>query len=253
MPSTPTICSFERVIPMIYAYTHPDVPAHQGWTKIGYTEKQTVKARIRQQNQTSDIPWELLWQDNAMYKDGSGEYFTDHDFHHYLEFQRGVRRKPKTEWFQIDGEDSHECFNSFASRKVPAAKTGFSYTLRAEQNAAVKMTMEYFKDGGTEFLWNAKPRFGKTLTAYDLIQRMDFQKVLIVTNRPSIANSWVDDFLKFVAWRDRLCFVSYIEVMRRHPVAMSREEYLSFQQFEAPDEQKGMIAFESLQGLKDSV
>ena len=75
--NSPNIHSFERVVPMIYAYTHPDVPAHQGWSKIGYTEKQSVHDRIEQQNHTSDIPWELLWQDNAMYKDGTGQYFTD--------------------------------------------------------------------------------------------------------------------------------------------------------------------------------
>ena len=84
MMNSPNIHSFERVVPMIYAYTHPDVPAHQGWSKIGYTEKQSVHDRIEQQNHTSDIPWELLWQDNAMYKDGTGQYFTDHDFHRYF-------------------------------------------------------------------------------------------------------------------------------------------------------------------------
>lgn len=53
--NTPNIRSFEQVVPMIYAYSHPDYIPHQGWTKIGYTEKQTVEERVRQQHQTSDI------------------------------------------------------------------------------------------------------------------------------------------------------------------------------------------------------
>ncbi len=88
------IQSFSRVVPMIYAYNTPGIPYHDGWTKIGYTEKQTVSQRIRQQTQTAGIRWELAWQDNAMYKDGSGFYFTDHDFHAFLESEAGGRGNP---------------------------------------------------------------------------------------------------------------------------------------------------------------
>ena len=83
------IQSFQRVIPMIYAYQTPGIPYHEGWTKIGYTEKQDVRRRIEQQTHTAGIRWELCWMDNAMYKDGSGQYFTDHEFHDYLE---GVKK-----------------------------------------------------------------------------------------------------------------------------------------------------------------
>ena len=37
---------------------------------------------------------------------------------------------------------------------------------------------------------------------------MGLSKVLIVTNRPSIANSWAEDFKKFIDWRGELSFVS---------------------------------------------
>ncbi len=49
MTETAKIKSFSRVVPMIYAYNTPGIPYHDGWTKIGYTEKQTVEQRIRQQ------------------------------------------------------------------------------------------------------------------------------------------------------------------------------------------------------------
>ena len=75
---------YRPIIPMIYAYTTPEIKRHQGWTKIGYTDKQTVPQRIAEQVHTADVEIKLLWQDNAIYKDGSGKSFTDHDFHRYL-------------------------------------------------------------------------------------------------------------------------------------------------------------------------
>ena len=252
MMAAPNIRSFTRVIPMIYAYTHPDFPPHRGWTKIGYTEKQSVNDRIKQQHHTADIPWRLLWADNAMYKDGSGEYFTDRDFHAYLETEAGAERKQGTEWFHLDGETSEKYFNRFARRQSADPESErLTYALRREQEEAVGMTKAYFDKGGKKFLWNAKPRFGKTLSTYDLIMRMGFQKVLIVTNRPSIANSWAEDFNKFIGWRGELCFVSDTDSLRGKPGVLSRDEYVG--SLFAPGKDCGMVAFESLQGLKGSI
>ena len=245
---TSRIQSFKRVVPMIYAYQTPGVTYHEGWTKIGYTEKQEVDTRINQQTHTSGIRWELCWQDNAIYKDGSGQYFTDHDFHEYLEGIKRVKREPGTEWFQIDGDTSQLYFQKFASRKEEKPIDGSTYRLREEQQYAVDKTKTFFKGGGTEFLWNAKPRFGKTLTAYDLVVQMGFTNVLIVTNRPSIANSWADDFRKFIGWQHKLAFVSDTDALKDKPGVLSREEYIK-----SLKKYKGMVAFESLQGIKGSV
>lgn len=242
------IQSFQRVIPMIYAYQTPGIPYHEGWTKIGYTEKQDVRKRIEQQTHTAGIRWELCWMDNAMYKDGSGQYFTDHEFHDYLEGVKKVSREPGTEWFQIEGDDSQSLFQKFASRRAEKPVDGSTYQLRQEQQEAVAKTKAYFKNGGTEFLWNAKPRFGKTLSAYDLVVQMGFTNVLIVTNRPSIANSWADDFRKFIGWQHKLAFVSDTDALKGKPGVLSREEFIDM-----ADQYDGMVAFESLQGLKGSV
>ena len=242
------IQSFARIVPMIYAYNTPGVSYHEGWTKVGYTERQTVEQRIEQQTHTAHIHWELAWADNAMYKDSSGEYFTDHDFHDYLESLQ-VEREPRTEWFHADGMTLLGHFQRFASRKAPVTEERHTYELRREQEAAAAMTADYFARGGTEFLWNAKPRFGKTLTAYDLICRMGFRKVLVVTNRPSIANAWAEDFQKFIAWRGELVFVSDTEALRGHAGVLSREAYMNLPNME----EVGMVAFESLQGLKGSI
>lgn len=253
MKTVDMIQPYGRIIPMIYAYTTPGVSYHEGWTKIGYTEKQTVEDRIRQQTHTADIQVKLLWRDNAIYKDGSGESFTDHDFHEYLERYKGVDRQPKTEWFHIDGKKSKDYFDEFAQRnfKVDVEK-GLSYVLRREQREAVEKTKAYFEKGGREFLWNAKPRFGKTLTSYDLIRTMGFRNTLVVTNRPSIANSWAEDFQKFIAWQTPLDFVSDTDALKGKKGVMTRDEFLDAMGHDEEHHQ-GMVAFESLQGLKGSV
>jgi hypothetical protein len=244
------IQSYKRVVPMIYAYNTPGISYHDGWTKVGYTERQTVEQRIHQQTHTANIHWVLAWKDNAMFKDGSGDYFTDHDFHDYLETEQ-VQREAGTEWFHADGGRLRAYFDAFANREVSKAKERCTYDLRREQQDAVEMTKAYFEHGGTEFLWNAKPRFGKTLTSYDLIRQMGFQKVLIVTNRPSIANSWADDFLKFIGWRNELVFVSETDALKDKPGVLSRQDYLNMEL--RSEQEHGMVAFESLQGLKGSV
>lgn len=77
------------------------------------------------------------------------------------------------------------------------------YTLRPEQHDAVTKTLAYWKshhDG--KFLWNAKPRFGKTLAAYDFAKRIQAQRILIITNRPAISDSWRRDYEEFLCDTD---------------------------------------------------
>lgn len=244
------IQSFQQVVPMIYAYNTPGISYHDGWTKIGYTEKQSVKGRIAQQTHTADIRYEIAWQDNAMYKDGSGEYFRDTDFHDFLEAEH-IKRKDKTEWFHIDGLNSLKLFNRFARRERPSDHAEHrSYELRKEQKEAVEKTKAYFEQGGKEFLWNAKPRFGKTLSSYDLIRQMHCQTVLIVTHRPAISNSWADDFRTFIAWQEPLYFVSDTDALRDNPDILTRDEYMK--RLTMDETPHGMVAFISLQDLKGS-
>ncbi|WP_251179278.1 DEAD/DEAH box helicase family protein [Adlercreutzia agrestimuris] len=258
----PHIKPMGQIVPMIYAYTTPEIERHNGWTKIGYTEAQTVEERIKQQTHTADVKWELGWKRNAQYQDGSGEYFTDKAFHGFLTGKKGVEQEAdkNNEWFHIAPPPALEYFNEFASRDYNADVAGehLDYTLREEQDDAVVDTLSYFKDGGKEFLWNAKPRFGKTLSTYDLVRRMGEKqdlpmKVMVVTNRPSIANSWAEDFYKFFGWRGNLCFVSENDAVKGKPGVLSRDEYLKLLNEKPRGEKPGMVAFESLQGLKGSM
>ncbi len=246
------IHSFNSFVRMLYAYSTPEIARHEGWLKIGDTE-QGVDKRIRQQTHTADVRFELEWKDIAMYRDDC-TYFRDHDFHDYLTEYKGVERNDHTEWFHIDGATLRQYFEEFTTRNYRQKGLHHSYKLRDEQQQAVEKTLAYLEENGGEgkFLWNAKPRFGKTLTAYDLIRRMKARNVLIVTNRPSIANSWYDDYEKYLAGQSGYRFVSDNESLRDRPGVMTRAMYLGWLR-NRDEDFAGQICFESLQGLKGSV
>lgn len=249
--------SYKSVVPMIYAYTTPGVPAHDGWTKIGYTERDVDK-RIREQTHTANIAYRLEWKKEARYTDGSEGYFDDHDFHDFLT-HHGVEREKGTEWFRIDPNKARQYFYQFAGKDLDDGYAnvpqGSTYILRKEQQEAVAQTLAYYQAGTypREFLWNAKPRFGKTLTAYDLARQMKATRVLIVTNRPSIANSWLDDFKKFIGWQTGWKFISESDSLKGKKGYISRQQYMEELDEMKNDEIKGEVAFESLQGLKGSI
>lgn len=188
---TPNIRTNHVVIPKIYAYTTPGVTYHDGWVKIGYTEADDVNVRIKQQCHTANIAWILAWQGNAVYE-GSHDTFIDKAFHAYLN-KLGYQQEAHTEWFRIGTDESRMKFYDFReNRGFVKGKPTQQYQLREDsQGEAVRKTIESFRNSPeSEYLWNAKPRFGKTLAVYDLCMKMEFRNVLVVTNRPAIADSW---------------------------------------------------------------
>ena len=238
------------VLPQIYAYTTPEITRHNGWTKIGYTE-QNVDTRLKQQMHTADVEYKLEWHGNATYED-TGETFHDTDFHGYLR-KLDIVGKPGTEWFKIEPSPAHQRFYEFRENHgiVGDALAPVEYRLRDEQERASEKTVDYahLHERG-EFLWNAKPRFGKTLTSYDFCKRIGAQKILIVTNRPAIANSWYDDYVKFVGFESGLAFISSISALQGKPYCLSREQYRKGFNNGVP---KGFIEFVSLQDLKGAI
>ena len=237
-------------IPQIYAYTTPEIARHDGWTKIGYTE-QNVDTRLKQQMHTADVEYKLEWHGNATYED-TGETFHDTDFHGYLR-KLDIVNKPGTEWFEIEPSPAHQRFYEFRENHGIVGDTlaTVEYRLRDEQERASEKTVDYahLHERG-EFLWNAKPRFGKTLTSYDFCKRIAAQKILIVTNRPAIANSWYDDYVKFVGPESGLAFISSVSTLQGKPYCLSREQYREGLNNVAP---KGFIEFVSLQDLKGAI
>lgn len=247
------ITTVKTIYPQIYAYTLPTVSENDGWIKIGYTERENIDDRIKEQTKTAAINLEYLklWSGPAKYSN-SDNWFKDSQFHSYLRRQKNIEQRPKTEWFYYNAtpNKSYDDFIDFTNYKYNQVKEQIDYTLRKEQEMAVDKTLEYAKmHKNGEFLWNAKPRFGKTLSTYDLARKLDAELVLIVTNRPAIANSWFDDFEKFIAWQTDFAFISTTDSLKDRPV-LTRSEFTN-QMLEGGKER--MIAFISLQDLKGAI
>ena len=259
----PDIKTTKQVIPVIYAYTIPNYPPLEGWTKIGETERNAGK-RMDEQTLTAGIEYKSEWNPplNAVYE-GTNEVFHDKDFHAYMQKQNIERKKGKNykgkevdlEWFKITPQDARNMLYDFrADRGIIKALGAIPYSLRDEQMEAVEQTKQYFisHDGkDPEFLWNAKPRFGKTLTAYDLCMALNAVNILIVTNRPAISNSWYDDYEKFFGPESGYYFVSETDSLKGKAGVITREKFLEIQKGDV--ECKGCIEFVSLQDLKGSV
>lgn len=245
-----------KVTPQCYAYTTPGVPAHDGWTKIGFTERD-VETRINEQTHTVGVDHKTWWHFRATYMTEPFGSFTDKDFHAYLK-KLGIARKEGTEWFQIEPNTAKSDFIDFTQNHGTVSADDntdevIPYKLRDEQNQAVQSAIDYFKSHEKgEFLWNCKPRFGKTLSAYELCKRMDATNVLIVTNRPAIANSWYQDYETFLGPQSGYLFVSNVDGIKDKKYVLSRQEYLDkLNNFN--DDLKGCIEFVSLQDLKGSI
>ncbi len=90
---------------------------------------------------------------------------------------------------------------------------------------------------------------GKTLSVYDFVKKYNAKNILIVTNRPAIANSWYDDYVKFMGSESGYLFVSDTDSLKGKPYVLARKEYVK-QNLEGI---KGCIEFLSLQDLKGSL
>ena len=246
-----------KVVPQCYAYTTPGVPSHNGWTKIGFTERD-VETRINEQTHTVGVDHKTWWHLRAAYMTEPFGTFTDKDFHAYLK-KLGISREEGTEWFRIEPNTAKSDFVDFTQNHGVVsdddADAVIPYRLRDEQNEAVEKTMAYFHSHENgEFLWNAKPRFGKTLSAYDLCKRLDATNILIVTNRPAIANSWYSDYETFFGPQSGYVFVSNVDGIKDRKYVYSREGYLDkLRDFSGDNEVKGCIEFVSLQDIKGSI
>ena len=203
-------------IPRIYAYTEPQFKntpwknnrRGYGLIKVGFTTKSAYE-RISEQfgtNKPIDNPYEILLDEVAIRNDGT--YFTDFDVHKVLE-KAGYYRFPNSEWFECTLDEVKEAIFAVKNHKTDITKRIATFKMRPEQERAVKITSEYFKkypyekEGKTpHFLWNAKMRFGKTFTSYQLAKEMGWKKVLVLTFKPAVQNSWEEDLKSHVDFND---------------------------------------------------
>ena len=137
--------------------------------------------------------------------DGKLKAFRDKSVHNVL-IRSGIKRHLfKTE---SQGQEWFETDLATAIKAIQAVKNGFSslnpkdistdnspIVFRPEQKEAIQKTISQFKTGN-RMLWNAKMRFGKTLSALEVAKRSQYSKTLIFTHRPVVSDGWFDDFGK---------------------------------------------------------
>lgn len=190
--------------PKIYAYQDSEYP---GFIKVGFTTRK-VEDRIREQYGVirPEKTYKVLWFDSAMRNDGTT--FIDKDLHKVL---KAEKFENKGEWFRCSLSDVKNAYLCVKERRKFEQQRFLDFKMRPEQVEAVNKTLEYFKkiDGeGKEnpphFLWNAKMRFGKTFTTYELAKAMNAKRVLVLTFKPAVEQAWHDDLMyhkDFEGWQ----------------------------------------------------
>lgn len=222
---------------LIYVYRINDT-AHEGILKIGEAScnagmayfafepnckelNAAAKDRIRHQTQTSGVTFELLYTEATAYMKGKNLIvFQDHDIHDIL-VRSGIKRKifdtehKANEWFYTDLET--------VKKAIAAAKEGRTslnaseittdrspVIFRPEQTEAIEKTIKQFKKSGGshQMLWNAKMRFGKTLSTLEVVKRMNYNRTLILTHRPVVDSGWFEDYGKIFYDRNDFYYFS---------------------------------------------
>ena len=186
--------------PTIYAYTLPDVPKYKGLLKVGYTSRPGT-IRIKEQGHELYLDKEILLRRSSMRPDGT--YFTDKGLggvHYYLRKNRIPN--PFGEWFRCDIKDVEKAIYAAMERRDSMTDRIYDFGMRPEQERAVNQTSDYLtafkKDPSNRgliphYLWNAKMRFGKTFTTYQLALKMGWTKVLVLTFKPAVKTAWEED------------------------------------------------------------
>ena len=194
-----------QVTPTIYAYALEGVMSHDGYIKVGYTDRD-VETRVKEQLHTSGIAYKILLKESAMRSDGS--CFRDTDVHTILR-RKGFRKfkegEDKNEWFACSISDVLSAILELRDGIVSEENRTLNFKMRPEQIIAVQKTMAYFESAkrdepnkSPKFLWNAKMRFGKTFAAYQLALKMKLKRILVLTFKPAVESAWRDDLVSHV-------------------------------------------------------
>jgi hypothetical protein len=190
----------------IYAYSIQDA-AHDSLLKIGQTTRD-VRARVAEQVRTAAIKNYRIELDEPAER-ADGTTFSDYDVRTAL-----VRRgfvNTELEWIRCTTTDVRAVLAALRNGREFTGSHHATFAMRREQVGAVNKTHDYFHSIWKEdmnavprFLWNAKMRFGKTFTAYQLAKKLGAKRVLVVTFKPAVADAWQADLeshVDFDGWQ----------------------------------------------------
>ncbi|MFR1620756.1 Eco57I restriction-modification methylase domain-containing protein [Megamonas funiformis] len=223
--------SFENVFSykLIYILAIND-EAHEGLLKIGDATLKTdqpieklipncsllnksAKKRIETYTNTAGIDYKLLYTQLAVKKEKNKidkkdklVAFRDYEVHNVLKASNIKPEKlvKSREWFRLDLETAKKAIEAVINNEKNLLKKDIkAYTpiiFRPEQEEAIDKTVKLFtstkKKEFSKMLWNAKMRFGKTVSALEVIRQCKFNKTIIITHRPVVDKGWEEDFNK---------------------------------------------------------
>ena len=181
--------------PRIYAYAIAD-EAHAGQLKVGQTTRD-VKRRVAEQLKTAAIKNYRIELDEPAERD-NGKTITDHEVRDALS-KKGCSTI-ELEWVRCTVADVRTVLTELRTGQPLSGTHHGTFPMRWEQLEAVEKTASYFRsiwkedpDAAPRFLWNAKMRFGKTFTTYQLAKRLGALRVLVLTFKPAVEDAWQTD------------------------------------------------------------
>jgi len=181
--------------PRIYAYSIDDA-AHKGLLKVGQTTRD-VKQRVAEQLKTAAIKnYRIELDESAECEDGS--IFSDHEVRAAL-VRKGFANV-ELEWVRCTVKQVQTVLTELRTGKRLTGTHHETFPMRREQSDAVDKTFDYYrsiwaenKNAAPRFLWNAKMRFGKTFTTYQLAKKLGAKRVLVLTFKPAVEDAWQTD------------------------------------------------------------
>jgi hypothetical protein len=192
--------------PRIYAYSIDD-KAHKGLLKVGQTTR-NVRQRVAEQLKTANIKNYTIELDEIAERD-DGSTFTDHEVRAAL--TRKKFENTELEWMRCSLKDLKTVLTELRTGQRFTGAHHETFPMRAEQVEAVNKTHAYFHSIWKEdmhavprFLWNAKMRFGKTFTAYQLARKLGAKRLLVVTFKPAVEDAWqadLENHFDFDGWQ----------------------------------------------------
>ena len=192
--------------PHIYVYSIDD-KAHEGLLKVGQTTRD-VRQRVAEQVKTAAIKnFKIEMDESAEREDGT--VFSDHEVRAAL-VRKGFENT-EMEWMRCSAEDVRTVLTELRCGQQFTGTHYEMFTMRREQAEAVNKTHAYFHSIWKEdmhavprFLWNAKMRFGKTFTTYQLAKKLGAKRVLVLTFKPAVEDAWQTDLeshVDFDGWQ----------------------------------------------------
>jgi hypothetical protein len=177
----------------------------RGRYKVGWTGRPDARVRVREQTGTvyPDGEGVVIHLDEPAVRD-DGTPFQDTDV---LRVLAGAGAQRFSEVVEASLTEIRAAITAVRSRRPYDAERTEDHRPRLEQQAAIDRTAAYFAEHAADsqpprYLWNAKMRFGKTFATYQLAKRMGWTRLLVLTYKPAVRNSWYDDLRHHVDFTD---------------------------------------------------